>query len=214
MANNVEATAGSGTTFKTTDNAGVHTGHVNVDNLAVLKGALDASKEINPDAGSATELSLIRGILDRIIGLITAVGTIGTAGTPSADVATVQGVNGMRAVASSDSGAEWTQVFGISGAPFASADATTPAAVTDTPADGDVIVVDDVIISSAVETTLTFECDGDEVLPPIYIAANSTVQITPRGKIVTQTDEEEITVGAADAGNISVLVLYHYETVA
>lgn len=39
MANNVEATAGSGTTFKTTDNAGVHTGHVNVDSLPVSQGA-------------------------------------------------------------------------------------------------------------------------------------------------------------------------------
>ncbi len=36
MANNVAATAGTGTTFKTTDNAGVHTGHVNVDTLPAL----------------------------------------------------------------------------------------------------------------------------------------------------------------------------------
>ena len=44
MANNVQATAGSGTTFKTTDNAGVHTGHVNVDTIVPGTGATSLGK--------------------------------------------------------------------------------------------------------------------------------------------------------------------------
>jgi hypothetical protein len=40
MANNVQATAGSGTTFKTTDTAGVHVGHVNVDTIAAGTNAI------------------------------------------------------------------------------------------------------------------------------------------------------------------------------
>src|SRR3972149_241045 len=40
MANNVAATPGTGVTFKTTDTAGVHTGHVNVDSIAAGTNAI------------------------------------------------------------------------------------------------------------------------------------------------------------------------------
>jgi hypothetical protein len=45
MANNVEVTQGTGTTFKTTDNAGVHTGHINVDASALPTGAATSAKQ-------------------------------------------------------------------------------------------------------------------------------------------------------------------------
>ncbi len=64
MANNVAVTAGTGTTFKTTDTAGVHTGHINVDSSALPSGAATAAKQP----------------------------ALGTAGTASADVITVQGI--------------------------------------------------------------------------------------------------------------------------
>lgn len=64
MANNIEVTQGSGTTFKTTDTAGVHTGHVNVDSSALPTGAATAAKQP----------------------------ALGTAGSASTDVITVQGI--------------------------------------------------------------------------------------------------------------------------
>lgn len=51
MANNVAATAGSGTTFKTTDNAGVHTGHVNVDTLPALAAGSAAIGKLAANSG-------------------------------------------------------------------------------------------------------------------------------------------------------------------
>src|SRR3972149_6041611 len=48
MANNVAATPGTGVTFKTTDTAGVHTGHVNVDTVPADPFG------VNADAASAT----------------------------------------------------------------------------------------------------------------------------------------------------------------
>ena len=51
MANNVQATAGSGTTFKTTDNAGVHTGHVNVDTIVPGTAATSLGKAIDTATG-------------------------------------------------------------------------------------------------------------------------------------------------------------------
>jgi hypothetical protein len=53
MANNVAVTAGSGTTFKTTDNAGVHTGHVNVDASALPTGAATAAAQTTGNASLA-----------------------------------------------------------------------------------------------------------------------------------------------------------------
>ena len=74
MANNVAATAGTGTTFKTTDTAGVHTGHVNVDACALPTGAATAAKQP----------------------------ALGTAGSASSDVITVQGVASMTPLAVSN----------------------------------------------------------------------------------------------------------------
>lgn len=64
MANNVEVTAGSGTTFKTTDTAGVHTGHVNVDASALPTGAATA-------ANQATIIGHVDG-LESLLGTIDA----------------------------------------------------------------------------------------------------------------------------------------------
>ncbi|MDP3940171.1 MAG: hypothetical protein Q8R92_18810 [Deltaproteobacteria bacterium] len=76
MANNVAVTAGTGTTFKTTDTAGVHTGHVNVDTCALPSGASTAAKQP----------------------------ALGTAGTASTDVISVQGIASMTPVVVDGSG--------------------------------------------------------------------------------------------------------------
>lgn len=73
MANNVQVTQGSGTTFKTTDNAGVHTGHVNVDAIAdggdVALGA-KADAAATTDTGTFSLIALIKRHLDRTTNFI------------------------------------------------------------------------------------------------------------------------------------------------
>lgn len=64
MANNLGVATGTSAFVKTTDNAGVHTPHHNVDTCALPTGAATAAKQP----------------------------ALGTAGTPSADVISVQGV--------------------------------------------------------------------------------------------------------------------------
>lgn len=50
MANNIQVTQGSGTEFKTTETAGVHTGHVNVDNTVAVSGTVTANLSATDNA--------------------------------------------------------------------------------------------------------------------------------------------------------------------
>lgn len=95
MANNVEVTQGSGTVFKTTDNAGVHTGHVNVDSSALPTGAATAAAQATsntalgaPDDASATGDGSIIGILKRLRALLG--GTLTVSGTVTANTGLTQ----------------------------------------------------------------------------------------------------------------------------
>lgn len=61
MANNVAVTAGTGTTFKTTDNAGVHTPHHNVDSLPASTNTLEVVGDVAHDAVAAGNPLLVAG---------------------------------------------------------------------------------------------------------------------------------------------------------
>jgi hypothetical protein len=114
MANNVAVTAGSGTTFKTTDTAGVHTGHVNVDSSALPTGAatettvaaIQTAVEIIDNAISGTEMQVDVVTSALPTGAATAAKqpALGTAGTASADVISVQGIASMTALVVDGSG--------------------------------------------------------------------------------------------------------------
>lgn len=113
----------------------------------------------------------------------------------------------------SDNGAAWTSVFGVSGAPFASADQSAAAAsVTDAPTSGQKLVITDVIISvdTAMTVTLKEETSGT-IFGKYYMAANSTLQITTRGKRKLATANKKLQVQTSVAGNISVNVGYWSE---
>jgi zona occludens toxin (predicted ATPase) len=113
----------------------------------------------------------------------------------------------------SDNGPGWTQVFGVSGAVFTSADASTAAAVTDAPTSGQKLVIDDVIVSVgsvAMQVDLEIETAGT-VYVTIYATANTMYQITPRGKWKLGTADKKLMVDTSAAGAISVTCFYHSE---
>lgn len=86
------------------------------------------------------------------------------------------------AIKTSDSGASWTSVFGVSGARFTSANQTaSPASVTDIPTVGQKLVITDIIVSvdTAMRVDFKEETSGTIVLS-IYLAANGIAQITTR----------------------------------
>lgn len=113
-----------------------------------------------------------------------------------------------------DGGPSWTSVTGVSNATVVSADASgAAAAVTAAPTAGQKLVIDDLIISvgAALTVTITEETSGT-VKGKYYMAANSTIQITPRGKMKLDTADKKLMVQTSGAGNIGVTTLYHSES--
>lgn len=93
-----------------------------------------------------------------------------------------------------------------------SADASGGVDVTAAPTAGEKLVVDDVLASSAAALALTFsEETSGTVVFVLYLAAGSTAQFAPRGKLKLATADKKLRVTASGAGQISVTVLYHSE---
>ena len=116
----------------------------------------------------------------------------------------------------SDAGPAWTSIHGVSGVPFTSADQHAGlAAVTDAPTAGLKLVVTDIFISSDTAMSVTFkeETAGNAVVTgPIYIAANSSVQVTPRSKMwKLSTAAKKLEVITSVSGNIMIDCGYYYE---
>ena len=112
-----------------------------------------------------------------------------------------------------DNGPAWTTVRGVAGVPVNSADMTTAAAVTAAPTSGQKLVIDDILVSTDTEMSVTFleETSGTVIRGPIYLAANSTTQITLRGLTKLPVADKKLMCDASAAGNITVEVGYHSE---
>lgn len=112
-----------------------------------------------------------------------------------------------------DGGPAWTTSRGVSGLPVNSADMTTAAAVTDAPTTGQKLVIDDILVSTDTAMSVTFleETSGTVIRGPIYLADNSTTQITLRGVTKLPTAGKKLMCDASAAGNITVEVGYHSE---
>jgi hypothetical protein len=111
-----------------------------------------------------------------------------------------------------DVGAAHVQSIGVAGVAFTSADVSTPAAVTDSPGANYKLVIDDLIVSTDTALTISFteETSGDLIWRQ-YMAAASTIQITPRGKLKLAVAAKKLLVGASAAGNVAVTAIYHSE---
>jgi hypothetical protein len=114
--------------------------------------------------------------------------------------------------ATTDNGPAWTTVLGVTSAVVTSADATTATAVTAAPTSGQKLVITDIIASSDTAMFLLFQEEtSGTVLFKIWLPANGTVQLTPRGKVKLATADKKLLVDASATGNIAVTALYYSE---
>lgn len=111
------------------------------------------------------------------------------------------------------SGISQTSLMGIGGARFTSADqSAADAAITDAPTTGEKIVLTDIVISAAaaMRVDLKEETSGT-VIASFYLAANSTVSFSLRGKAKLPTADKKLMVRTSASGNISVTPYYYSE---
>jgi hypothetical protein len=117
------------------------------------------------------------------------------------------------APAATDNGPAWTSSYGVSGARFTSADqSAAPASVTDAPATGQKLVVTDILVSvdTAMRVDFKEEATGT-VVASIYMAANSSAQVTPRSKLKLATVNKKLQAQTSAAGNIAITAFYFSE---
>lgn len=219
MADNVAVSAGTGTSVATDQVGADH-----YQRVKITDGTADSSTHLMVKAEDAAHTTGDTGIM------ILAVrnDTLAALATTDGDYAPIQvDANGALFVNASlssitagtnvigqtlDAGAGWTQLYGLSGVQFTSADASTAAAVTDAPTGGQKLVIDDIIWSTDTALTINFEIETAEtVYFTTYCAANTVYQITPRGKFKLPTADKKLMIDASGAGNISCLVFYHSE---
>lgn len=107
-----------------------------------------------------------------------------------------------------DLGSGWT----VSRKYTTSSDATGTVAITDAPASGQKIVADDILIS--VDTAMSVsvqEETSNTVFAKVYMAANSTVQLTLRDGIKAAVADKKLYIDTSAAGNIAVTCCWHSE---
>lgn len=117
--------------------------------------------------------------------------------------------------ATQDAGPSWTTVRGVAGVPFTSADQHSAAAsITDAPASGQKLVLDDLVIScdTAMWVKIVEETSGTVRWGPHYFpASGGPTQITMRGKWKHAAVDKKFQVLTSVAGNITVDAGYHSE---
>lgn len=94
-----------------------------------------------------------------------------------------------------------------------SADMTTAAAITDAPTSGEKIVATDIIVST--DTQMHFaiqEETSDTVFAAIYLAADSTAQISLHGYIKAEVADKKLMGKASESGNVAITVIWFSET--
>jgi len=112
-----------------------------------------------------------------------------------------------------DDGPQWTSVFGISGARFTSADQSgADADITDAPTSGEKLVITDLVISvdTDMRVDLKEETSGTVVMS-VYMAENSTIQVTPRTEMKLATADKKLQVRTSAAGNVAITPYYFSE---
>jgi hypothetical protein len=191
--------------------------------------SLGATSETSAAADNST--SGLNGLLKRLLARITtifgditdAAVTAGATGSMSAKlrsisrdlIANIVLAAGTNTIGGTlDAGPSWTSVFGVSAAPFTSANASAAAAsVTDAPAGGQKLVITDLVVSVDTAMTVTFTCETTgAVILKLYMAANGVAQITFRGKRKLATADKKLQVQTSVAGNIAVTTGYYSES--
>lgn len=112
-----------------------------------------------------------------------------------------------------DGGPGWTSVWGIAGQAWDVPDqSTVTSPITDLPTSGQKLVITDVIISvdTAMKATLAEETTGTKLVA-LYMAANSSVQYTPRSKNKLATANKRLTLRTSVSGNVAATASYYSE---
>jgi hypothetical protein len=108
-----------------------------------------------------------------------------------------------------DNGPHWTPTHSR----VASADmSAVPVDISDAPTAGQMIYLDDLIISvdAAMRVDIMEETSGT-ILASFYMAANSTIQITPRDGLKLAAADMKLQAQTSAAGDISITACYHSE---
>jgi hypothetical protein len=112
------------------------------------------------------------------------------------------------------------EMIGYDGGPYwkparkvvASADMTVAADLTDAPAGAQKIVIDDLLVST--DTGMRFDIQMEtsgNLLASVYLAANSTTQITLRDGLKGDAVDKKVQGKASVAGNLRITALWHSE---
>ncbi len=110
--------------------------------------------------------------------------------------------------ATTDDGPSWTTVKTYT----TSADMTSPADITAAPTGGEKLVITDIIIGTDTAMVFEFKIEtAGTVLSAVRLAADSTVQITPRGTWKLPTADKKLQGDAGAAGNVYITVFYYSE---
>ena len=222
MADNVDFTPGTGGTASTDQLAGgEHVPHVKImdgtaDSEVVLKVVAEDAVHSSGDTGLVlmavrkdTAEALAGADGDYIPLIVDSTGRLHIVG--AVDVTTLPAGTAVIG-GTTDEGPGWNSVFGVSGAGFTSADASTAAAVTDAPTGGQKLIITDLIFSVDTAMQIDFEIEtAGTIFFTCHAAANVLYQITPRSKFKMPTAEKKLMVDTDAAGNISVLAFYHSE---
>lgn len=108
------------------------------------------------------------------------------------------------AIETQDGGPAWESLF----ASVASEDASGGVSLIPWPGEESCVVVDDLILSAGADVAATIKTASSQQLFKLYLGANGTVQVTPRGRIVLPRSNK-LVVSTDVTGGISSTVLYH-----
>ncbi|HEX8183293.1 MAG TPA: hypothetical protein VF747_01040 [Blastocatellia bacterium] len=219
MANNIPIIdqGGATKTLKTTDNAGIHTPHHNVDQLAAGAsadiGALGDAKVITDATGSV--LAFLRGIVYLIATLLPAsLGQKLMAASLSVVIASDQTAIPIAAGSASIGGVKWNGVhWAASPISLESADLSSIGDLTQAPTSGQKIVIDELWVSTITAMTLTITEETTlTVLKTFYLPANSEPFLfKPLVGLKLATADKKARIQASAAGSISIYASYHSE---
>lgn len=93
-----------------------------------------------------------------------------------------------------------------------SANMTAGADLTDAPAAGQKIVIDDIIASSDTAMYIDFlEETTNTLIARLYLPAGGTAQVQPQAKLKLDTAGKKLRGDASVAGNVAITTLYHSE---
>lgn len=218
MANNVAVTPGTGATFKTTDTGSVHTPHHNVDAIAA-----GASADIGAVADAAITTDTTGSLSGKLRGLVkwafermpASLGQKAMAASLPVVIASDQSAIPLAAGAVAIGGVKDNGPHYTPNTPFVMSNAdvsVTGQNITPAPGSGELIVVDDLVISvsTTAEVFIIEETTATEVFRA-FVLANQPFVWSPRNRLRGLTFDKRLMIKTVAAAPIRTTALTHSE---